>query len=41
MHALNAMLDKLITKPGPHLSIKTVFPIYEDSHVKDKRPSYL
>ena len=30
--------------PGPHFNIKTVFPKYEDSHVKDKtvaRPSYL
>ena len=28
---------------GPHLNIKTVFPRYGDSHVKDKmvvRPSY-
>ena len=31
-------------EPGPRLNIKTVFPGYEDSHVKDKtvaRPSYL
>ena len=30
--------------PGPHLIIKTVFPRYGDSHIKDKtvvRPSYL
>ena len=30
--------------PGPRLNIKTVFPRYGDSHVKDKtvvRPSYL
>ena len=30
--------------PGPRLNIKTVFPGYGDSHVKDKtvaRPSYL
>ena len=29
--------------PGPHLNIKTVFPRYEDSHIKDKTvaiPSY-
>ena len=31
-------------KTGPHLNIKTVFPRYGDSHVKDKavaRPSYI
>ena len=31
-------------EPGPRLNIKTVFPMYEDSNVKDKtvaRPSYL
>ena len=30
--------------PGPRLNIKTVIPMYGDSHVKDKtvvRPSYL
>ena len=30
--------------PGPHLSIKTIFPRYGDPHVKDKmvvRPAYL
>ena len=30
--------------PGPHLNIKTIFPMYGDSHVKDKtveRPSCL
>ena len=35
---------RLAYRPGPHLNIKTVFPMYEDSHVKDKtvkRPSYL
>ena len=35
---------QLITKPGPRLNIKTVFPGYGDSHVKDKtavRTSYL
>ena len=32
------------TPPGPHLNIKTVFPTYDDSRVKDKtaaRPSNL
>ena len=33
-----------VQNPGPCLNIKTVFPRYRDSHVKDKtvaRPSYL
>ena len=32
------------TETGPHLNIKTIFPRYGDSHIKDKtvtRPSYL
>ena len=35
---------RLAYRPGPHLNIKTVFPRYGDSHVKDKtveRPSHL
>ena len=38
----NERLEKW--QPGPRLNIKTVFPRYGDSHVKDKtvaRPSYL
>ena len=34
----------VLQKPGPRLNIKTIFPGYGDSHVKDKtvsRPSYL
>ena len=36
--------DIISTRPGPRLNIKTVFPGYEDSHVKGKmvvRPFYL
>ena len=36
--------DMQVRRPGPRLNIKTVFPRYADSHVKDKmvvRPSYL
>ena len=29
----------VIQDPGPHLSIKTIFPRYEDFHVKDKTVS--
>ena len=36
--------DIIPREPGPCLNINTVFPRYEDSHVKDKtvtRPFYL
>ena len=36
--------SSVATEPGPRLSIKTAFPRYGDSNVKDKtvaRPSYL
>ena len=38
------LMPLLLLSPGPCLNIKTVFPKYGDSHVKDKRvmrPSYL
>ena len=39
-----SMDETLSSRSGPRLNIKTVFPWYGDSHVKDKtvaRPSYL
>ena len=43
-HGLVHSLFNCVCQPGPRLNIKTVFPMYGDSHVKDKtvvRPSYL